>query len=201
MIAADTRDAPLPAARGRRVAAVLGALERLALACPPLQRRLVAVHARALARLLPVLATCPAGQATIDLPRAAWSIAVVGGGLFPRTALALARVWPAARVTIVDADADHLERARRVLATHGAGDVTLVHATWDPRASHDHDLVILPLALVGDRDAVYTAAGAPRIVHDWLWRPRGRASAVVAWWLLKRVNLVVDSECAHLRTN
>jgi hypothetical protein len=174
-----------------RVAAVLGALERLALACPPLQRRLVACHARALVRLLPALATCLSRQVPVDLARAPWSIAVVGGGLFPRTALALARVWPAARVTIVDADADHLEQARRVLVAHNIRDVSFVHATWDPRAAHVHDLVILPLALVGDRNAVYRGDGPPRLVHDWLWRPRGAATVVVAWWLLKRLNLVV----------
>lgn len=179
-----------PPVTGRRVAAVLGALERLALACPPLQRRLVADHARALADLLPALSTCLSGQAPGGTPRASPTIAVVGGGLFPRTALALARVWPAARVTIVDADAGHLECARRVLATHGVDDVTFLHAMWDPRTPHAYDLVILPLALVGDRNAVYTAAGAPRLVHDWLWRRRGRAGVVVSWWLLKRINLV-----------
>jgi threonine dehydrogenase-like Zn-dependent dehydrogenase len=177
---------------GRRVAAVLGALERVALACPPLQRRLVADHARAIHDLRPALAACLSRQPAATPSHAAPTIAVVGGGLFPRTALALARVWPAARVTIVDADAAHLECARRVLATHGVVDVTFVHATWDPRAPHAYDLVILPLALVGDRDAVYSAAGPPRLVHDWLWRPRGRASTIISWWLLKRLNLVVN---------
>lgn len=194
--AADPLDHP--PRRGQRVAAVLGALERLALACPPLQRLLVATHARALARLLPHL-TCPSGQPTprrpLDPTRDAWSIAVVGGGLFPRTALALARVWPAARVTIVDADAAHLERARRLLADPR---VTYLHATWDPHARHAHDLVILPLALVGDRDAVYTAPGPPRLVHDWLWHRRGDASTVVAWWLFKRLNLVAPRPRAPL---
>lgn len=182
---------PPSSERGRRVAVLLGALERLALACAPLQRRLVADHARAIRALMPTLA-CLSGQDPQALPHTPWSIAVVGGGLFPRTALALARVWPAARVTIVDADADHLERARRVLAIHVSTDVTFVHATWDPRTPHRHHLVILPLALVGDRDAVYDAAGPPRLVHDWLWRRRGRGGVVIAWWLLKRLNLVCN---------
>ena len=47
----------------------------------------------------------------------------------------------------------------------------------------------VPLALVGDRSAVYTAAGPPRLVHDWLWRRRG-PGVVVSWLLLKRLNLV-----------
>ncbi|MBK9753709.1 MAG: fatty acid desaturase [Nannocystis sp.] len=183
----------------------LGGLERLALRSPRLQARLVASHARALARLMPELATClpghvpsdlshdpatcPSGHVPSDLSRRPVRIAVIGGGLFPRTALALARVWPAARVTIVDADAGHLARARAHLAAAGHPEVELVHAIWDPRAPQTHDLVIVPLALVGDRAAVYSAAGPPRLVHDWLWRRRG-PGVVVSWPLLKRLNLV-----------
>lgn len=173
---------------GRAVAVLLGALERLALACAPLQRRLVVDHARAIHALMPQLA-CLAGQDPHILADAPWSIAVVGGGLFPRTALALARVWPAARVTIVDADATHLARARAHLAACEHPDLELVHATWDPRAPQTHDLIIVPLALVGDREAVYTAPGPPRLVHDWIWRRRG-PGVVVSWPLLKRLNLV-----------
>jgi len=165
---------------------LLGALERLALACPPLQRALVRVHARAIASLMPVIAEHLAVPG--DLSQRPWRIAVVGGGLFPRTALALARVWPAAHVTLVDADARHLERACQWLADRGHA-FDLLHSTWDPRAPQTHDLVIVPLALVGDRDAVYTAPGPPRLVHDWSWRRRGHG-VVVAWWLLKRLNLV-----------
>lgn len=173
----------------RWIAPALGALERLALASPRLQARLIASHAAALARLLPELRTCLPGHVHFDLSRTPARIAVIGGGLFPRTALALARVWPAARVTIVDADADHLARAREHLRARGHHDVELVHATWDPRAAQTHDIVIVPLAFVGDRDAVYTAAGPPRLVHDWIWRRRG-PGVVVSWPLLKRLNLV-----------
>jgi hypothetical protein len=193
-------DRPADAAHGparRPVAALalalprlLGGLERLALACPPLQRLLVRSHARAIARLMPALATCLPGHAPSDLSRTPLRIAVVGGGLFPRTALALARVWPAARVTLLDADAGHLERARAWLLARGHADLEFLHATWDPRAPPQcHDLVIVPLALVGDRAAAYTAAGPPRLVHDWLWRRRG-PGVVVSWLLLKRINLV-----------
>jgi threonine dehydrogenase-like Zn-dependent dehydrogenase len=151
---------------------------------------MIDTHARALARLLPALAACSRGHVPSNMSETPWRIAVVGGGLFPRTVLALARVWPAARVTVVDADAAHLDRAARELARRGHLGVELVHATWDPSATAGHDLVIVPLALVGDRDAVYTAAGPPRLVHDWLWRRRGAAGTVVAWPLLKRLNLV-----------
>lgn len=168
---------------------LLGGLERLALACPPLQRRLVRSHARALARLMPRLAACLPGHVPADLSQTPLRIAVVGGGLFPRTALALAQVWPAARVTLLDADAGHLEHARRWLLARGHTDVEYQHSTWDPRAPQTHDLVIVPLALVGDRAAVYAADGPPRLVHDWLWRRRG-PGVVVSWPLLKRLNLV-----------
>ena len=50
----------------------------------------VHVHARAIASLMPAIAECLAVPG--DLSRRTCRIAVVGGGLFPRTALALARV-------------------------------------------------------------------------------------------------------------
>ena len=181
--------AALPRLTQRLAAAALGGLERLALACPPLQRYLVRTHARAIARLLPRLAACRPGHVPSDLSQMPWRVAVVGGGLFPRTALALARAWPAARVTLLDADADHLERARRWLA-RGPLRPEFMHTTWDPRGAQPFDLVIVPLALVGDRAAVYAADGPPRLVHDWLWRRRG-PGVVVSWPLLKRLNLVV----------
>ncbi len=181
-----TPDRPRPPALPR----LLGALERLALAIPPLQRHLVHSHARALARLMPRLATCLPGHAPCDLSQTPLRIAVVGGGLFPRTALALAQVWPAAHVTLLDADADHLEHARRWLLARGHTGLEYQHTTWDPRAVQTHDLVIVPLALVGDRAAVYTADGPPRLVHDWLWRRRG-PGVIVSWPLLKRLNLVL----------
>jgi hypothetical protein len=170
------------------IAQLLDGLERVALACPPLQRYLVRTHARALARLLPQLATWLPGHVPEDLWRTPLRVLVVGGGLFPRTVLALAQAWPAARVTVLDADAAHLERARRWLAG-GSLRPIFVHAIWDPRVASTHDLVIVPLALVGDRAAAYSAGGPPRLVHDWLWRRRG-AGVVVSWWLLKRLNLV-----------
>ena len=53
--------------------------------------------------------------------------------------------------------------------------------------------MIVPLALVGDRAAVYAAGGPPRLVHDWIWRRRGVAGAAVSPWLLKRINLAVGT--------
>lgn len=174
--------------RGEGVAALLVALERLALGSPALQRRLVEAHARALAALEPAIRCCLMGQAPEDMSGV--RVAVVGGGLFPRTALALAATWPKVQVTVIEADADHLERARAILADHGLDRVRLVHGRWSPGDVGEHDLVILPLAFVGDRDAAYAAAGPPRLIHDWIGRPRGRAGTVVAWWLGKRLNLV-----------
>jgi hypothetical protein len=55
----------------------------------------------------------------------------------------------------------------------------------------DCDLTIIPLAFVGDRAAIYQAPPTSAVlVHDWLWRPRGR-SALVSLLLLKRINLVM----------
>ena len=42
-------------------------------------------------------------------------VTIIGGGLFPRTALVLQKVLPDAALTIVDARAEHLELARTFL--------------------------------------------------------------------------------------
>lgn len=171
------------------IVTTLCALERVALASPRLQQAMIDTHARALAALAPALRACLERPVSEDMR--GLRVAVIGGGLFPRTALALARLWPAARITVIDADADHLGRARACLAARGVVGVDLVHGTWSPGQVIDHDLVIVPLALVGDRRALYAdTPGPPRLIHEWIWRRRGQASAVIAWWLGKRLNLV-----------
>ena len=94
------------------------ALERLALRSPALQRFLIRVHERAFRDLLTRVG-CLDGPS----PR----IAIVGGGLFPRTALVLRRVIPDARLTIIDGDLAHLNTAR---AWPGIGDIEFIHARF-----------------------------------------------------------------------
>jgi trans-aconitate methyltransferase len=113
-------------------------------------------------------------------------VAIVGGGLFPRTALILRRLLPDARLVVIDANADHLAQARSFL-----GDaVEYRHERWNGRQSEAADLVIVPLAFQGDRRRVYERPAAPVvIVHDWLWHRRGTGTRV-SWLLCKRLNLV-----------
>src|SRR5262245_24097964 len=156
-------------------------LERIVLHSRWLQRFMVAAHRRAFRRV------CR------DLPPAA-RVAIVGGGLFPRTALVLRAIAPQARLTIIDANRDHLERARQRLSDDR---VTFVHqryqaaagwATAGPRGGFD--AVVIPLAFDGDREAIYANPPAPMvIVHDWIWNARG-TSHVVSSLLLKRINVV-----------
>ncbi len=162
-------------AADRLLGLALIALEHLAIALAPVRRFVLARHARAIAALLPA-----AGR----VERAC----VVGGGLFPRTALVLRRLLPECRITIVDASARSLAVARGLLDD---GAVRFEHARWDRRRGAGFDLVVLPLGYVGDRAAEYAAPAARALlVHDWLWRRRGR-SRVVSLLLLKRVNLIV----------
>ncbi len=152
----------------------LEGLERLALRWPVLQHVMVASHERAI------------GALATRIPRAVRSIAIVGGGLFPRSAIVARRIWPDASITVIDAEADHLEIARPLLP---AG-VSIEHRQFIPR-DEAVDLLIVPLDFVGSRDAVYAQPSAPAVlIHDWIWRRRGRG-AIVSWWLLKRINLVV----------
>ncbi len=77
----------------------LDALERLVLHSQVLQRGVLHVHRRAFARLLPAVG--PVSH-----------VAIVGGGLFPRTALILRDLLPSARIVIIDASVDNLRRAQ-----------------------------------------------------------------------------------------
>jgi hypothetical protein len=151
----------------------LDALERLVLRSGRLQRFVLAAHERAFTSLLPRLA-------------GVHRVTIVGGGLFPRSALVLRRLLPDAEVTVVDAQREHLDIAARFLPAA----VALQHRLFDPAIADAADLVVIPLAFIGDRERVYRYPPARvTVVHDWMWRPRG-GGIRVSWLLLKRLNLV-----------
>jgi len=159
-------------------------LERLALRSLALQRFLLRAHEGAFRKLF----TRDGG-----LEGTAPRIAIVGGGLFPRTALVLRRILPQARLTIIDANLAHLNAAREWPI---GGDVEFIHERFPARnlsgfeGDRGFDVVVLPLSFEGDRDALYDRPPARTvIVHDWLWRKRG-VSGIVSVVLLKRLNLV-----------
>jgi threonine dehydrogenase-like Zn-dependent dehydrogenase len=157
-------------------------LERLVLASPVLQRVIVRVHERAFRRVLPEI-----GEVR--------TVTIVGGGLFPRTALVLRRLLPGAQLTVVDKNAAHLDLARVFLGNT----VTLRRELFDPSRRVSADLVVAPLAYIGDRRRLYDLSAARAVaVHDWIWSRRGR-SVVVSWLLLKRLNLVMNADPASVR--
>lgn len=156
-----------------RPAAGLDALERLVLRWPWLQARVLAAHRPALAALL---------QQVPEPTR----VVIVGGGLFPRTAILLRELLPRAELRIVDGDAQHLAAARSLLPAGCA----LHHGTWPDATLSPADLVVLPLALRGDRALAVSAAQAPFVLaHEWAWQRRGEGR-LIAWWLGKRLNLL-----------
>jgi hypothetical protein len=158
----------------------LEGLERLTLQAPWLQRFVLASHERAFRRLLPL-----AGDVT--------RVTIVGGGLFPRTALVLRKLLPHAELTIVDGCADHIEIARPIL---GEG-VRFIHVAFDPARPYDADLVVIPLSFNGSRRRVYEHPPAAAVlVHDWITAST-QPSAVVSWLLLKRLNLVRSSQAVR----
>jgi hypothetical protein len=151
----------------------LDALERVVLCSPALQRFVIARHERAFRALIPRL---PAVSCAT----------VVGGGLFPRTALVLRRIWPAVDLRIVDMSRRHLDAASRFLGR----DVALECEEYDLRRPDSADLVVIPLAFRGDRAAAYRTPNAGAVVvHDWIWR-RHYPGVCISWLLLKRLNLV-----------
>jgi hypothetical protein len=153
----------------------LCALERVVLHAPLLQRFVVNRHLRAFRLLLPDANSIK-------------SAAIVGGGLFPRTAIILNRLLPGARLTLIDMNDSHLDIARRFLDGH----LDSINERFDPAVRCPYDLITIPLAYVGDREAFYVYPPARSVlVHDWIWRPRGK-SVVVSWLLMKRLNLVTQ---------
>jgi len=170
---ARTSRLPPPLRGWPAVPSLLGAAERLVLRSAWLQRTVLAAHRRAISA---VLATVPEPARVI----------VVGGGLFPRSAILLRERWPRAQIVVLDTERAHLELARPYLPQ----DVVLQHGTFHPGQRLEADLVVLPLALRGDRRLCESAPPCPLVlVHDWLWQRPGRG-AVVAWWLCKRLYLV-----------
>jgi len=172
--------------RADKTADLLDALERRSLREPRLLRGVVTRHRQAWEALLDA-----------ETRRGIRSVRIVGGGLFPRTALILKDLLPLATLELVDLESRHLAQARQILegATSPAerGRFRFVLgplARPVPRPAVD--LLVVPLAFRGARQGLYAAPPARYVaVHDWMWRRRGhRASAVVAWWLLKRINLV-----------
>ncbi|MCC6750612.1 MAG: fatty acid desaturase [Deltaproteobacteria bacterium] len=175
---------PLAAWANRTQAGLLVRLERWSLGRPRLLRFMVRTHRRAFAPLLPLLGLSRESQVRV---------CVVGGGLFPRTLLALGDLLPSARFVLVDAEAEHLEQARRSLAARGGllRRCEFVCASFDPGVHLGFELVVIPLGYRGDRRALYDEpTRTPRLIHDWLWRRRGKPGRTVSPWLLKRVNLV-----------
>jgi hypothetical protein len=152
----------------------LETLERIVLVSPALQRFVLRAHRRAFRALIPQLP--PVRR-----------VAIVGGGLFPRTALILRELLPGRQIVIIDANARNLETAR----TRLDGDICFEHR-WFGRSpeSQDFDLMVIPLSFQGDRRAIYRHAPSPAVlVHDWIWRRRGQGR-IVSIALLKRLNLV-----------
>lgn len=148
-------------------------LERVVLRFRWLQRWVLGSHRKAFAGLMPQLGTVR-------------RVAIVGGGLFPRTALILRELLPQVEIVIIDLNRRNLEAAREFLDS----DIRFVNQPY--REPDGCDLVVIPLSFSGDRARFYDHPPARAVlVHDWIWRPRG-TSRVISRVLLKRLNLVTQ---------
>jgi hypothetical protein len=106
--------------------------------------------------------------------------------MFPRTTLILQRLLPDAHLTIIDSSEESLRSARRFVNCN----VEFIHGFFDASTQTSVDLMVIPLAFVGERSAIYRCPPAPAVlVHDWIWHRYGRG-VVVSLPLLKRLNLV-----------
>lgn len=148
-------------------------LERLVLRSRLLQRFVIDRH------------ECPMKQLLAGAPTGS-RVGIVGGGLFPRTAIILKRLLPQSTLVLIDMNADHL----RVALEFVGSEVETINERFDAGSAGSFDLLVIPLAFEGDRNALYRRPPAPVVlVHDWIWRRRG-SSQIVSWLLLKRMNVV-----------
>jgi len=182
----------------------LCALERAILRSPRLQKFVLKRHEQAFRQL-------PLSRAD--------RIGIVGGGLFPRTALILRRLLPESTLILIDQNAENLAIARRFLSRKETPDSGLtgiplflfsnppsrlisaeynlqgyqfINERFVPNSVCDFDLLVVPLAFNGDRKQIYEQPPAKAVlVHDWIWRRRG-SSVIISYLLLKRLNLVTQ---------
>jgi hypothetical protein len=152
----------------------LEVLELLVLRSRSLQSFVLQRHRRAFQALLPHLRP----------PR---HVTIVGGGLFPRTAIILRELLPGAHLRIVDQSLQNLQTARAILDDDR---IEYRNERYLPGKGQDSDLIVIPLSLAGERSAIYRSSHrAAVLMHDWVWRRRG-VGVVVSAALLKRLNLV-----------
>ncbi|MCI0534100.1 MAG: fatty acid desaturase [Verrucomicrobiales bacterium] len=150
-------------------------LERVVLHSKMLQNFVLLRHEQAFQSLL------PSGERP-----SIRQVGIVGGGLFPRTALILRKLLPHANICVIEEKPRHIEIARP-WTDHF---VEYVSAHYDASYPGRFDLVVIPLAFCGDREGLRRHPPARLLfVHDWIWRS-GKRSEVISRLLLKRLNRV-----------
>lgn len=151
----------------------LVALEKFVLRFVVLQRWVLASHTKAFRRLL-------RDRAGLQ------HIAIVGGGLFPRTAIILRKLFPEAKLTIFEMNPAHIEIARQYLEA-----LEFRAECFDENTPGFWDLLVLPLSFQGPRERVLAGGKARTVLsHDWFWNGRGGEGTLISPWLLKRLNAI-----------
>lgn len=142
----------------------LVSLEKLLLKSRTLQRFVLARHEQALRKAL-------AGME----PK---KIMIVGGGLFPRSALVLGRIFPDAELIVLEKEQAHIETARSFLEKEVEFECRRFEG--EPLEA---DLVVLPLSFKGDVHSAIANQSAPVVVHEWLGTPSpGREIVSLLLW-------------------
>jgi hypothetical protein len=155
----------------------LNGLETVVTRFPFLQRGMTVTHEKAVRKL-------------VEDRRPPKHVVIIGGGLFPRTALVVHAIWPAAAVTIIDSNPRHLAMCRRWLR----GDEILVCKRVSSDSLPEADMVFVPLAFDQDKGAIYECSEQQCVVlHDWVWNTRAdrvARSTIPSIFLFKRLNLL-----------
>lgn len=148
-------------------------LEKFAMHFGLLKNWLVKVHKNAFLKLWPE-----------EIPSTA-KIGIVGGGLFPRTALAIKEICPEAKITVIEASRDHIDLAKSIL-----GDSVHYQESWfsfEDQNQPYFDLLIIPLAFKGDQKKWKQLNCRYLFVHQWFWK-NNINSTLISSFLFKRLS-------------
>lgn len=162
----------------------LDILEYITIKIPFLRNWVLNVHERAICNLL-----------SLDVQEPPIRFVVVGGGIFPRTAIIIRRLFPDAQIVIQDMNLKSLRFAENYLRNmHITEDVIYSHTIYDginyDAASESiyGTVVILPLAFRGE----IGQTAFKTLKHCWIWdTDYCEKQCLVSYFLLKKIKVLV----------
>lgn len=166
---------------------ILDILEKITIKIPFLRDWVLGVHERALYKLL-----------ELDLYEPPIRFIVVGGGIFPRTAIILRKLFPDAQIIIQDMNHKSLRCAENYMRNINiTDDIIYLNSIYNGTyidltlENLNSTVVILPLAFRG-KIGIAKPITYKTLKHCWIWDtdPYEKQS-LVSYFLLKKIKVLV----------